>query len=254
MACGVSRDGSKASNVLRAARSYGLEAVGMRREVDEVLSGTVSGDRLLELQSFPRRRGRLARQGLPQRSRHGAAQRFPRGVRQELHRRLRWSSRRDPPSRRAARRPASWRSWGGALKGFNAAIAFVAWVSLMLVIPGMILPGMTAVFVDNVLIRQFDGWLGPMLIGLGVTFLLNVALRYAAGARPAAHRAAAGAGAVGAVRLACAQPSRRVLQPALYRRSREPRRGQRPGGDAAGPRFRQRGGELPDGRYSSALS
>ena len=41
----------------------------------------------------------------------------------------------------------------------------------------MILPGMTAVFVDDVLIRQFEGWLGPLLIGLGATFLLNVALR-----------------------------------------------------------------------------
>ena len=58
VACGVSRDGSKASNIVQGGARVRPRGQGLRREADELLPAAVPGDRLLELQPFRGGRGR----------------------------------------------------------------------------------------------------------------------------------------------------------------------------------------------------
>jgi NHLM bacteriocin system ABC transporter peptidase/ATP-binding protein len=176
VSCGVSRDGSKAGNVLRAARRYGLEAAGKRREVDELLSGTFpvivfwNFNHFVVVEGVSRNRVYLNDPAMGPRSvSHEEFSTGFTGVSLEF--------RKGPSFAPGGTATGLLAKLASRLEGYNAAIAFVAWISLLLVLPGMILPGMTAIFVDNVLIRQFDGWLGPMLVGLTLTFVLNVVLR-----------------------------------------------------------------------------
>ena len=173
--CGISRDGSKASNILRAARGYGLDAKGFRREVDEVLAGPFpvivfwNFNHFLVVEGTSRDKVYLNDPALGPRtvSRQEFGESFT-GVVLELHPGEGFT--RGGPSLRLFARLAR------RLGGFEPAIAFVAWIGLMLVVPGLIVPGMTRIFVDDILVKHFEGWLGPLLIGLGVTFVLSALL------------------------------------------------------------------------------
>ncbi len=166
--CGVSRDGSKASSVLRAGRALGLTAKGMKAEPEHIadlplpLIAFVNfnhflvvdriDDHFVHLNDPATGRRRETREAFSD-GFTGVVLTFEPG----------------PAFERGDNRPSLVRSLAGRFEVVRPALVFVFLTALALVIPGVLLPVFSRVFVDYVLIRQLDDWLPPLLIGMALT-------------------------------------------------------------------------------------
>ena len=175
LACGVSRDGSKATNVLKAARRYGLAAKGFKKEpeqLDDLPVPSIIHWNFNHFVVYEGSRGKWAfindpavgrrRLSPPELSEGftGVVLAF------ELTEDFRRAG--GPP--RAI--PILWRQ----LAGSRAGLALLALISLALVLPGVVVPVFSKLFVDEVLIGDNRGWLAPLLTGLALTALLRAAI------------------------------------------------------------------------------
>lgn len=167
--CGVSRDGSNAVNILKAARRYGLVALGAR--VDEldtlyevklpcilfwefnhfvVLEGIrgkkfyindpATGPRVVDRNTFNRAFTGVVLTFEPTEDFQKGGKAF--SVRKALQRRL---------------------------HGSNTALFYVILASLALVIPGIVIPGFSKIFIDDILIRNTQNWFMPLIVGMVIT-------------------------------------------------------------------------------------
>ena len=169
--CGVSRDGSKAANVVRAARRYGLKATGARKELPAVTELPLPAiiywnfNHYVVLEGY---RGRFVYINDP-----GSG---PRRVSLEEFDQAFTGVclifERTPEFQAGGQAPKLSFNLGSRLAGSRAALTLVILFSLFLVIPGLIVPVFTKVFVDQVLIANMDSWLMPLLIGMGLTSLV----------------------------------------------------------------------------------
>ena len=172
LACGVSRDGSKASNILKAARQYGLAAKGFKKEpeqLDELPLPSILHWNFNHFVVFEGVRGDWAfindpAIGRRRLSREEFSESFT-GVVLAFEPTAQFTRAGAPP--RAL--PMLWR----LLAGSRAGLALVVLISVTLVLPGIIVPVFAKLFVDDVLIGGARGWIGPLLIGLALTAVLR---------------------------------------------------------------------------------
>lgn len=168
IACGVSRDGSKASNIIRAARRYGLVARGYTVEPAAlgqlpmpciihwnfkhfVVLEDVSGRHAyINDPATGRRRVSMAELD---RAFTGVVLTFERG--EEF--------------KKLGAKPNGIGLLLRELRRSKSAVALLVIASTALVIPNIIAAGFSKIFVDDILIQRMDSWLAPLLIGMALT-------------------------------------------------------------------------------------
>ncbi len=159
--CGVSRDGSKASNILKAARSFGMVAKGFRKEPEglpDLPMPSIIHWNFNHYVVFEGFRGDYALINDPARGRR----RYRKAEFSQHFTGVVLALTPGEDFTPAGHRPQPLREILRLLRNSRSAVALVCAFSLMLVVPGLLIPGLSKLFVDKVLLQRLQDWLLPL--------------------------------------------------------------------------------------------
>jgi len=175
--CGVSRDGSSARDIVKAAREYGMEAKGFKAEPDQIKSMTTplilfwGVDHFVVLEGWGGGKWYLNDPGTGRRVVDD----------EEFNRKftgIALSCRPGDGFKKGGRQPSLIKPLLGHLKGVRLSLLGVLLTGTMLVIPGILVPGFAKIFVDDVLIWRFVWWVPPLLLAMGLTAILRAMISW----------------------------------------------------------------------------
>lgn len=175
--CDVSRDGSKASNILKAARGHGMEAKGYKQSLPGLLKFTMpcivfwNFNHFVVLEGVSRNKVHINDPGSGPRAL--SFEEFDQGYTGVV-----LDFKPGPNFRKGGKPSNELRGLFRRLASSKTATAFVLLTTLALVIPGLVIPIFSKIFVDEILVQQLDNWVMPLLIGMGVTALLRGGLTW----------------------------------------------------------------------------
>jgi NHLM bacteriocin system ABC transporter peptidase/ATP-binding protein len=181
IACGVARDGSKAINVLRAARQYGLDAKGMQAEVSALADVRPPAILFWKFNHFVVWEGNGRRFGRrmvylndPGSGRRAVTAEDFDGSFTGVVLTFKPGTGFTPGGRR--HRPLG--DVGSRLSGMRRSLALILAASLLLVTLGVTTPAFTRIFVDSVQFGNDRSVLTPLFLSMTVVMLTTVALTW----------------------------------------------------------------------------
>lgn len=171
--CGVSRDGSSAANLLRAARQLGLTVTALRLEPEQLSELPLPAILHWRMDHFVVLEG-LDGQGGAQINDPAQGRRHVDAA--ELDRSFTGIAMGMAPAPGFERGGAPSGGWGGLrrrLRGHGPALGFLLMLSLPLILAGLLVPAAAQLFADQVLIGGYDHWLRALLVGMVLVALVT---------------------------------------------------------------------------------
>lgn len=177
IACGVSRDGLKATNIIKAAKEFGLEAKGYAKSIEKLMQIRTPAiifwnfNHFLVLEGFTKKKVYLSD---PAQGRYavthqefddaytGVVLTFDIGENFE----------------KGNEKKGLIGSLLSRVASSKSSIIYIIITSLFLVIPGLIIPSFLTVFIDKYLINNFSGFVMPLLLIMGAILIINSVLVY----------------------------------------------------------------------------
>ncbi len=171
-ACGISRDGSKASNLLNAAKSYGLQAKGFKVDLGALQQLKCpyivfwNFNHFLVVEGFTKERVYLndPATGARKVSLEEFSEAFT-GVVLVF----------EPNSefKPGGRKPSLFLALYLRLRGSLWSLVYCVLAGFLLVLPGLAMPTFAQVFIDQILIQGREDWLRPLIFAMLFTAVLS---------------------------------------------------------------------------------
>ncbi len=173
--CGVSRDGSKASNMVRAARRFGMVAGGYRYDMGQLLELRLpcvlfwQFNHFVVLEGFGPDRVYLNDPAVGPRtvSYEHFDESFT-GVVLTFHP--------GPDFQKGGKRPSIYGALKRRVQHSEWALLYTFLVGLALVIPGLLFPVFAGIFVDKILVAGLDDWFRPLIVAMLITAVVQTGL------------------------------------------------------------------------------
>ena len=175
--CGVSRDGTKASNIIKAAEKFGLIGKGFKMEIEdlkELDSPAILFWNFNHFVVFEGFKGKLAVLNDPAVGRRLV---YPDEF-DESYTGVVLTFEKGPDFVPSGHKPTIWPKLKRRLEGLGSIFTFLSFLSIFYFIPGFIYPAFSRFFIDNILVKNSMNLLKPLLVAMALTSIVNMLLEW----------------------------------------------------------------------------